>query len=665
MELTNEVTNLPFVGPAYERRLEKLGILTIEDLLLHIPNRYEDFRNTQKIRDVRVGETVTIKGTVASMKNIYTKSRKVMQEAVVNDGTGSLSVVWFNQPYLVKSIYEEDILALSGKVGFWGRRVALTSPMYEKLGEGRLVHTGRLVPIYPQTAGISSKWLRRQIKNANEKVKIPDFLPKELLKKENFISYKSAIKKAHFPKTMKEASEARRRLAFNELLDFQIKSVQRKKEWQENTPSATLEVKTSKINSFIKGLPFKLTGAQKKVVGEILSDFSKSYPMNRLLEGDVGSGKTVVGAIGAFSCFLNERKTLFMVPTQILAEQHFKTLKELFKGKKVGLALLTSGVKKGNLKSADIIIGTHSLIHSKMDLKDVGLVVIDEQQRFGVEQRRHLVKKTKGVRVAPHVLTMTATPIPRTIALTAYGDLALSTLDELPKGRKRIVTWLVPNRKREAGYKWMEKDIKKRKVQAFVVCPLIEESDKESMEQVKAAKGVFEELKTLLPSLRIGLLHGKVKAQEKTKIINSFESKKLDILVSTPIVEVGVDIANAAFMVIEGAERFGLAQLHQLRGRVGRGRKKSYCLLFTKSKGEKVEARLSAMQRGLSGFELSELDLKLRGPGEFFGTAQSGFPELKIASWADFGLIKKARKIAENMFDNPENFKKLLRKYEV
>ena len=415
------------------------------------------------------------------------------------------------------------------------------------------------------------------------------------------------------------------------------------------------------VSNFIDSLPFTLTNSQKRSVSEILKDLEGNIPMNRLLEGDVGSGKTVVASAAAFVAFANGHQTVVMVPTQILAQQHFSTLKEVFDPFKVRVTLVTSAGVKGGPGKTDVFVGTHALIHKRVEFDNVALVIIDEQHRFGVEQRAHLMTHSGKKSAAPHVLTMTATPIPRTVALTVYGDLDLSTLDELPKGRQKITTWLVPPQKREGAYGWISAQIRKQRVQAFIICPLIEESEKETMKQVKAATAEYEKLKKVFSDLNLGLLHGRLKAKEKDEVMHDFKRGKTDVLVSTPVVEVGIDVANATIMVIETAERFGLAQLHQLRGRVGRGEKKSYCLLFTEIKSQKVLTRLNALKRSLSGFELAELDLRLRGPGEVFGTRQHGFLDLKIANWQDTELIKKAKAVADEAINNPKKFSKLLR----
>jgi len=667
MDLSTSVTNLPLVGPAYARRLEKLGIETLEDLLFHIPHRYIDYRLISVIGRVQVGETVTIQGNVDSIKNIYTKFGKRIQLTQVTDKTGSMQVVWFNQPYLVNSIRKDEKYSFSGKCDWFDRKKSLISPEYENIQDGlNTVHTARLVPVYPETARLSSKWIRGKISNlfSTSINEIKEYLPDELISKFNYPTIIDSLHYVHYPNELDQAEKGRERLAFDELLFYQLRSLYRKSDWQKIKTVHSLKVDKKILEKFKKGLPFSLTFSQERSIQEILKDVAKNYPMNRLLEGDVGSGKTVVAAAGAFAAFVNGYQSVFMAPTQILANQHFNTLKSIFDPYKVRVSLVTSeGVKK-DLGKTDIFVGTHALIHKKLDFDNVALVVIDEQHRFGVEQRAHLVNKSETKRSSPHILTMTATPIPRTIALTVYGDLDLSTLTELPEGRKPITTWLVPPEKRGAAYNWIRNFIKKEVIQAFIVCPLIEESHVETMKQVKAATAEYKKLQEVFKDLNIGLLHGKQSAKEKNGTLDAFKRGELHILVSTPVVEVGIDVPNATIMIIEAAERFGLAQLHQLRGRIGRGEKKSYCLLFTESKSQKVLNRLKALKENKSGFELSELDLKLRGPGEMYGTKQHGFPELKIASWSDAGLIKMTREVAQDVVTNPQTYPKLIQKIE-
>ncbi len=662
MNLEDNISSLPKIGPFFARMFEKLGVRTIENLFYHVPSRYLDYSLVTTINKLHPSETATIHAKIVSIKNIFSKRGLRMQIGSVEDATGKIMVVWFNQPFLIKTLYPERLVSLSGKVGWFSRKLCLTSPDYEILDseEGETFHTGRFVPIYAETAGLSSKWIRTKIRGAFAEVSIEEYLPQDFLAKKGFDDFKEAIRKVHFPKDLKEVEEGRQRLAFNELLNLQLKSEFRKLNWSKNKVKNKLKVAVPEINQFIDSLPFKLTESQEKATTEVLNDLEKDLPMNRLLEGDVGSGKTVVAAIGAFASFLNGYQSLIMAPTQILANQHYQTLKKLLGKFNIRISLITSDIKKIELGRSDIFVGTHSLIHSKVDFDKVAFVVIDEQHRFGVEQRQHLVKKTG----TPHVLTMTATPIPRTVALTTYGDLDLSVLTESPKGRLKITTWVVPETKRKGAYKWIEKEIKGKKSQAFIICPLIEDSESETLADVKSVTTEFEKLKKIFKGFKLGLLHGRLKPKEKENVLKSFKDGKIDILVSTPVVEVGIDIPNATIMVIEAAERFGLAQLHQLRGRVGRSEKQSYCLLFSNFHSGTAYARLKAMEKSHSGFELAELDLKLRGPGEIFGTAQSGFPELKVASWGDIELTKDAKDVASDIIKNPKKYPILTKKLE-
>ncbi len=665
--LESTISEMPGVGPFYSKKFHKLGITTLESLFYHVPHRYVDYSKIEVIKNLRAGEIVTIHAKVNSITNIFSKRGVRMQIGSVEDSTGKLTVVWFNQPYLIKTLYPGRLTSLSGKVGFFNRKLCLSSPDFEILSseDSETTHTGRLLPIYPETEGLSSKLIRTKIREAFTNTLIEEYLPDRQLRQSHLAPVREAIRMVHFPKSLKETEDGKRRLAFNELLFMHLKSLYRKSEWKKNRPTYKLKIDRTLINQFIKVLPFKLTASQLKAIDEVMDDMSGTYPMNRLLEGDVGSGKTVVAAAGAFAAFLNGYQTLIMAPTQILAEQHFVTLLALFKPFNVRISLITASVKKIELGRSDIVIGTHTLIHKKHTFEKVALVVIDEQHKFGVEQRTHLVKKTGKKSIVPHVLTMTATPIPRTIALTSYGDLDLSVLTESPAGRQKITTWVVPETKRQGAHSWIEAKVVKDKSQIFWICPLIDESEKETMEGIKAVTKEFTELKKIFPKLKLGLLHGRLKTAEKNEILHDFRKGNVDILVSTPVVEVGIDIPNAGVMVIEAAERFGLAALHQLRGRVGRGRKKSYCLLFSNIKSGGAFKRLKAMEKMHSGFELAELDLKLRGPGEIFGTLQSGFSELKVASWGNFELIKETKETAEDAIRNPQKYELLTSKLET
>ena len=653
----------------YARRLEKLGIKTFEDFLYHIPSRYDDFSLISKINRVQPGEIVTVQGVVSEITNEFTKNFKRLQKAEIADETGTIEVVWFNQPYLTQVIHAQDKISLSGKIDWFLRRLVMQSPEYEILNDSPTIHTGRLVPIYPETRGITSKWIRRQVyKLINDnRENYNEYLPDSIINENSLIPISTAIDQIHFPKTLESAEKSKQRLSFDELFLLQLSAMERKLNWNKNLVSDPFSVDKFKgqIDSFLNKLPFKLTNAQKRVVEEIFEDLALEKPMNRLLEGDVGSGKTVVSAIAMFLSFLNGFQSVLMAPTEILAQQHYNTISNLLEPFGIKVALATGSKKEGiHNSSFDVLVGTHAVLEKEIGFEKLGLVVIDEQQRFGVEQRAIIRNKGKN----PHLLTMTATPIPRTIALTLYGDLDLSLLDEMPHGRKLIKTWLVPPEKRANAYSWIEKQIKETKSQVFIVCPFIEES--ETMQTVKAASIEFENLKENVfknpPSgeagLKLGLLHGKMKAKEKEEVLTKFRDGKIDILVATPVVEVGIDIPNATIIVIEAAERFGLAQLHQLRGRVGRGDKQSYCLLFTESKNPQTLERLKAMEKHHIGAKLAELDLQLRGPGEIYGTMQHGRKMLKIATFSDFGLIRKVRAAAEKIFPELKNYPKLLEK---
>lgn len=662
MDLKTPIRQAEKVYKMYASRLERLGITTLLDLLYHMPSRYEDYTIVSKINSLQAGETVTIQGTVLDIRNIYTRRFKNLQKAQIADETGSLEITWFNQSFLLKNIHKNDVLNISGKAEMFGNKISIIPSQYEVLEGKSALHTARLVPIYPETHGLSSKWLRNRIAALMPYASksISEYLPKDILIAYNLPEIVKAISDVHFPKALHDAQIARERLAFDELLLLQLASMKRKADWETTLLGNSFRIAKfkEKIKSFWENLPFTLTLAQKRAVQDIFKDLGSKKPMNRLLEGDVGSGKTVVSAIAMYLAFLNNFQSVIMAPTEILAHQHFETISGLLSafGVKIGLA---TGSKKHNLENYDILIGTHAVLSKKINFQKLGLVVIDEQQRFGVEQRAIIRQKGKN----PHLLTMTATPIPRTVALTMYGDLDLSVLDEMPTGRKKVKTWYVPKEKRENAYQWIEKQLILERSQAFIICPFIEES--ETLTTIKAATKEYERLQSkIFPKLKLGLLHGRLKANEKKAVLEQFRNKKIDILVATPVVEVGIDIPNATITLIEGSERFGLSQLHQLRGRVGRGDKQSYCLLFTGSENKFSIKRLKAMEQMHVGAQLAELDLKLRGPGDMYGTMQHGIPTLKVASFANFPLIEKTRKEAKLLFPKLSNYKTLAKKVE-
>lgn len=664
MDPKTKVASLPGVGYSYNFKLKRLGIETVEDLIYHFPFRYDDFSKIEKIRDVNSDEKITIEGVVWQIKNVRLRNGKFITNATVADESGTVEVVWFYQPYLTKSIKAGTPITLSGKVKLEGGRVKMLSPQFEiprtainqlpatSYQQPATIHTGRLVPIYPETEGVTSKWLRAKIAGILPRFieKEQDFLTPTILSRQNLVSLSSALSKIHFPKKWEDIELATKRLAFDELFLIQLASILRKKSWQESKKAPPLKIDESNVKKLIESLPFSLTQAQKKASREILEDLKGSKPQNRLLEGDVGSGKTVVAAIAAFSTFMNGFEVLFAAPTEVLAFQHQKTLDSILSPFGISIGIWTGSRKQ----AGDITCGTHALLTTFKPKKQVGLIIIDEQHRFGVAQRAKLfMDQTK--KHTPHFLTMTATPIPRTLALTLYRDLDLSVLDEMPTGRQKIATYVVPNLKRNNAYKFIEKQIEEGR-QAFILTPFVEPS--ETMASVKSATVEFEKLKTKFTNkVILGLLHGRLKSKEKEKIIEDFKKNKINILVTTPVVEVGIDVPNATVMMIESAERFGLAQLHQLRGRVGRGEHKSYCLLFTDSRAESSIKRLKSMEKVHVGFELAEIDLKMRGAGEVFGLKQSGFVNLKIADLSDALTLSRAQKEADTIIKEDPTLK--------
>lgn len=646
------------IGPYFIRKLESLGITTIGDLIFHFPFRYDDFSNLSSALDAKEGEKVTLIGEIWQIQNIFTRAGRVLTKAVFNDGSGPIELTWFNQSWLTKSISPGDKLQVSGKISKYKNKVGIIAPIWEKatnvisaeagIKKKDSLHTGRLVPVYPETEGLTSKWLRTKIAAALPQVlpNIPDPLPDTIRK--DLLPLSEAIQKIHYPINGEEVVAARARLGFDELFYIQLATLKARNEWKSKPSIERLTINEERLTNFIEKLPFKLTDAQIKVIGEIVADLTKNVPMNRLVQGEVGSGKTVVAAIIAYLAHLNGLKTLYMAPTEILAFQHHKTLTTLLEPFGISVGIYTGSRKK--VAEDGVIVGTHALLSEKLQAENIGLVIVDEQQRFGVEQRSLLRSKAK----IPHFLTMTATPIPRTVALTLYGDLDISIIDELPKDRLSIKTHVVPNTKRNDAYKFIEKKVKEGD-QVYIITPLIEFS--ETLASAKAATVEFEKLQTkVFPSLKLGLLHGRLKSKDKEQVLNDFKDGKIQILVSTSVVEVGVDVPNATIMVLESAERFGLAQIHQLRGRVGRGSKQSYCLLFTSDK--EAVSRLKNLENIDNGLKLAELDLKIRGSGQIFGTMQSGRMELKIASFSDLPLIEKSREAARKVLEEDQTLEK-------
>jgi len=683
--LKKPVSELKGVGAYYRKRLEKLGIRTIRNLLWHFPTRYEDFSRVRKIKELKVGETATVIGEVVSIKNRRAWRRRMfLTEALIKDETGAIPVIWFGQPYLTRNIPQDSLVSLAGKVQFGNDGIYFSGPAYEvierrpktqssKQQPQNLRHTAGLIPVYPETRGITSRAIRFLIKPVLAQAKtLPDILPEALRKKYGFLEFKKAIQEIHFPTSLKLAEEARRRFAFEELFLFQLLIFFLKKKMR-RLAAPVISVDLELVKKFLATLPFELTGDQKQASWEILKDMARPYPMNRLLNGDVGSGKTIVATIASLPALAQRYQVAFMAPTEILARQHFEKISRLLEPFRAKVSLLVGKdtqiadeglrgkVDRQNLleKLASgepyLVIGTHALIQKEVRFANLGLVIVDEQHRFGVKQRAALLRgptPTYTQRV-PHLLSMTATPIPRTLALSVYGDLDLSLLREMPKGRQKIIAKVVPPARRQAAYQFIRDEIKNGR-QAFIICPRIEAQDKTYEEYLsldtKAVKEEYARLaKDVFPDLALAMLHGKMRSQEKEKIMTAFAQNKTPILVSTSVVEVGIDIPNATVMMIEGADRFGLAQLHQFRGRVGRGEHQSYCFLLTDSPAKATRLRLEAFANISDGFTLAEEDLKIRGPGEFLGTRQSGLPDLAMNSIKDLALVMLAKKEAEEI----------------
>ena len=661
----------------------------MKDLLFSFPFRYDDFSEVKKIKELQVGEKVTVEGVLKGLNTKTTfKRRMSIVEGAISDGSGFLKIIWFNQPFIMNSLRVDETYRFSGKVDYNGGMFVLSNPSFEKSDKDK-VNTGSLLPVYHEDRLITSRWLRGKIFPLLPLAKdISETLPPILLKKYDLMGLAEAVREVHFPSSVLKKDESRRRLAFEELFLIELYLVSQKMRWQANS-SPEIPIKIDLIKKFLKKLPFELTYAQRKAAWEIVQDLNKKYPMNRLLEGDVGSGKTVVAAIAALAVGKEGFQTVFLAPTEILAIQHFKTLSKLlaafFKAEEIGVFTrskqetgkqketkenLIKKIKQGKVK---IISATHAILQEKIEFQKLGFVMIDEQHRFGVDQRSNLQKKIKEAgKAIPHLLSMSATPIPRTLALAVYSDLDLSILNEMPKGRIKIMTHVIPPAKRNDMYEFIRKEIQNGR-QAFVICPLVEEKgdineeifpfvgrdfEKTSEQEVKAAVQEQKRLKKeVFPEFEIGLLYGKMKGKEKEAIMLDFKNKKTQILVSTSVVEVGVDIPNASVMLIEGAERFGLAQLHQFRGRVGRSTHKSYCFLSLSEGGVTATRRLQAIQKCEDGFALAEQDLKIRGPGEFIGTRQSGLPDLTMANLTDVKLIKSARDGAELIFSISKDLK--------
>jgi len=656
LSLNSPLEELNRVGKTNAKLLKKLGLGNVQDLLFYFPFRYDDYTKILKIKDLVKGQNANISGTIELIQNRKSfKRRLYITEALIDDGTETIKIIWFNQAFLTRTLQVGDKISISGLVTENNGQLAFVSPQYEKIYDENLVNTQGLVPNYHTTENLTQKQIRFLLKQViSLSAKVEDFIPLSIRKKLNLLDLSEAIYKIHFPKSEPEVDLAKRRLSFDEVFLLMLKAQLIKKELKKRTaPKIIFQEKATK--NFVDSLPFKLSDAQRKSAWEILQDLEKPNPMNRLLEGDVGSGKTLVAIMAILNTALNKQQSVFMVPTGILATQHFNSLTKILAPYNFKISLMTGTKKPADYKELDIIIGTHALIQDKIKFNNLSLVIVDEQHRFGVEQRQRLLNFNNKEGLTPHFLSMTATPIPRSLALTLYGDLDLSIIDEMPLGRKKIITKLVKEDNRLAAYEFIRKEIKAGR-QAFVICPVIDESDRLGYKSVKIEHEKLD--KEIFPELRVGLLHGKMKSKEKEEVMQDFLKGKISVVVATSLIEVGIDVPNATLMIIEGADHFGLAQLHQFRGRIGRSDKQSYCFLFPSREelnNQITIERLEALVKYNDGFTLAKIDLKLRGAGQLYGLVQSGWPELQIASIFDYEIIKEAKDETETLLkEDPE-----------
>ena len=678
LRLEDDVTKIRGVNARTKTRLESLGISTVEGLLYHFPHRHDDFTAVRKIAQVVPGETQTVIATVWEVTETG-RGRSRNAQAVLGDDTGNIRVVWFNQAYLVRTLKPGMRIVISGVAKVYRGRVVFQSPDYDIFDEREgQTHAGRLVPIYSLTDGLYQRTIRRAVKQALDSAlpKVHEYVPDETLRLYDLMGLREAIACLHYPDSLEQVETARRRIAFDELLMLQLVVAQRRLEWQSSGGAISLPSDDERLDAFLASLPYALTNAQQRCLNEILRDLTRKFPMSRLLQGDVGSGKTVVAAGALLVAAFNGWQSALMAPTEILAEQHYLTVSKMLAGdsaseagntpsesyftavmphdgSEVTICLLTGSLSnraKDEMHrriadgEVDIVIGTQALIQEAVDIPRLALVVVDEQHRFGVMQRMNL--RNRGG--TPHMLAMSATPIPRSVRLTMLGDLELSTIDEMPPGRQQIRTrWVEPGQ-RDSAYAVVRQEVKAGR-QAFIICPLIEESE---AIQARAATEEFERLsKLVFRELRLGLLHGRLSQDEREAVMHGFQRGEIDILVATSVIEVGIDIPNATVMLIDGADRFGLAQLHQFRGRVGRGEHLSHCLLLSDNPGASARERIRILERTMDGFEIAEEDLRIRGAGDYVGTRQSGMNDLKQVRLTDWDIMRMAQQEAQRLLD--------------
>lgn len=662
LKLSSPITDAPRIGPAKAKFLKKLGITHVRDMLYTFPRRYDDFSRVTPIVDLKLGEKMTVKGKVKSVESkwgFYGRRRMLRIFVDIEDDTGTLHVTWFNLRFLPKQLWQGREILVAGDVEPFKKdpsQFSIRSPILEyadTLPAGQAgTHTARITPVYPETYGVTSRFIRYQVKRLLPLIQVlPEYIPEEILQRHKLPGIQDAIRAAHFPESKEQQEAAQRRLRFDELFFLQLAALVRRRQIKQE-PAYAISMKNSPVSRYVGLLPFKLTKAQQVAFKEIVSDLKKPVPMNRLLQGDVGSGKSAVAFLAAQLVLEAGYKVLYLAPTEILARQQAENF-----GKAELLIGATSASEKKRIKKrllsddAFCVVGTHALLQEDVHTHKVALAIVDEQHRFGVEQRKALQHANEGE--VPHLLSMTATPIPRTLNLTVYGDLDVSVLDELPAGRLPIKTQIIPSDHHDAAIIHTLQELHAGR-QAYVIAPLIEQSDKL---EAKSATKTFEEIKHLFPGIAVSLVHGQMPSPDKEKVMRLFTAGAIQLLVSTSVVEVGVNIPNATVMIIEGAERFGLAQLHQLRGRVGRAEHQSYCYLFPTTQEAASGERLKILELTTDGFKIAEKDLELRGPGEIYGVAQSGFSNLKVASLLDYPTIKIAREEAERILKKDPDLK--------
>ncbi len=689
LKFETKISEVSGVGKYYSEKLEKLGIKNIRDLLFYFPARYEDFTNFKKIEDLEFGETATITGRITNITSRYSWQRKILiTEAEISDNIDNdpltfgeqeetIRAIWFGAR-IAQNLKVGDKISLAGKISEKDGVLHFSNPFFEKITDDKteLKETSGFLPIYSETKGITSRFIRQIIRTALKNTNLEnDPIPQKILKSVSLPELKIALKNIHFPSDFEQIGLAKRRFAFADLLLLEL-AVFEERKLQEKNKSFQISSNLEQLKKLADSLEFNLTPSQKESAFEILKDIKRPFPMNRLLQGDVGSGKTIIAILVALATTKSGYQTAILAPTEILARQHFNSFYSHLKNFNVRLGLITakeskwvetdeishSSLSKKELKGKikdgeiDIIIGTHVLIQKDIQFKKLAMVVVDEQHRFGVKQRGHLLKN----KIVPHFLTMTATPIPRTLALTIWGDLDISSIREKPKERKPVITKIVDSKNRQKANDFIRNEIKKGR-QVFVICPLIKESEKIKAKNIESE---YKRLKRVFSGFNIAMISGKTESKEKERIMSDFQENKINILLSTSVIEVGIDFPNASVMVIEGAERFGLAQIHQFRGRVGRGLHQSYCFIFADTASKESQNRLKKIAQVKDSFELAEIDLKTRGPGQFLGEKQSGFPDYLMEAIKDISIVSLAKDKAMEILKEDPSLKKypLLRK---